>query len=219
MLCYLDAVEVRPREGKVPFLICTWKGVQGDANAAMTYQDVNTGKRMVNLQAAKARTITVTKSIFPTDMDALASWCEQLVCETTRVPKKDAAGNYTDEMDVIVSEARKQQTWINLLYVQVPLSRISNDVKCISFFDRSGVEHKNTYITVVGFATTEDEWAEDQTPEAMALRNLTDNLENGTYTAIEPPTQQGINGGSAPSQPQAQQQQQSQANPFASLFR
>ena len=188
MLCYLQSAELRPREGKTPFFICRWNGVQGDANAEkVTEKD---GIVRINVKAALARTITLTKSIFPVDHEALKEWAKLLKCRKMTMPKKDEDGNYLKDdngdyvMNEKIVEENANKTVVNLIYKQVPLSRISDEVKRIEFITNDGRTMRQDFITVIGFADENDNWAEEQTPEDMALNNLNTNLGNGTYTDV-----------------------------------
>lgn len=189
MLCYLQEAELRPREGKTPFFICKWNGIQGDTNAEKVSEE--NGLVRINVKAALARTITLTKSIFPVDENALNEWKKLLRCRIMRVPKKnketgtyetDEDGNYIISEKVVEENANK--TVVNLLYKKVPLTAISEDIRMIEFTTSTGKVTRQTFVTVIGFADPNDNWAEEQTPEEMAVNNLTTNLNNGTYIDV-----------------------------------
>lgn len=204
MLCYLDTVEVRPRvNNTLPLFVCTWLGVVGDAKAEGRESD-----GFLNVQRLKARNIQLTKNIFPLDEEDFKYWVNNLLCRRVIIPKKDSSGNFTDELQEVLSPENSQKTKVNLIYKQVPLSAITKDVKAIEYINRQGEQVTQSYINVIGWATKSDEWAEDQTPEEMALTNFNRNLENGTYTPVysepskevkNPDTQ--INSASAPTNP------------------
>lgn len=185
MLCYLDSIEERPREGKVSFFICTWKGQSGDADAQKIVD--RDGRRTINLVAAKAREITITKSIFPTDEEQFKAWGKELICR--RVLLVDKA---TGELKEYINEANVKKTYINLLYVNVPLASIHPTCRLIEYYDKSGNLHKSNTVTVVGFADENDIWAEDLSPEDMAKNNLLTNLNNGTYTDVTEETTEEV---------------------------
>lgn len=216
MLCYLDSVEVRPREGKLPFFVCTWNGISGDNNAAQIVE--RNGKRFVNLQAAKERNVILTKSIFPASEEKLAMWAQNLICRRVVIPKKDSNGKFTDELDEVINEENAQKTWLNLVYIQVPLTAISDDIKLIEFTDKSGNVHRQSYITVIGFADELDKWSEDLTPEEMAKNNLTANLNNGTYLDVSDLAKPEVTSINSVSASQAQQAPQQSNNPLNSLL-
>lgn len=188
MLCYLQSAELRPREGKTPFFICKWNGIQGDVNAEKVKEE--NGLTRINVKAALARTITLTKSIFPVDEQALKDWAKLLKCRKMSIPKKDDNGEYVKddngeyELTEKIVEENANKTIVNLIYKQVPLSKISEDIKRIEFTTVDGRVMRQDFITVIGFADDKDEWAEEQTPEDMALNNLNTNLNNGTYIDI-----------------------------------
>lgn len=189
MLCYLQSAELRPREGKLPFFICKWQGVIGDTNADKVTEQEN-GVVRINVKAALARNITLTKSIFPADEEALNDWKKLLKCRVMYVPKKDENGAYEKDengnyiLSEKVKEENKNKCVVNLLYKQVELSSISNEVKRIEFTTSDGRVMKQSFITVIGFADENDNWVEEITPEEMAANNLRTNLANGTYIDI-----------------------------------
>lgn len=188
MLCYLQSAELRPREGKTPFFICRWNGVQGDVDAEKVKEE--NGLTRINVKAALARTITLTKSIFPVDTDALKEWAKLLKCRKMTMPKKDEDGNYLKDdngdyvMNEKIVEENANKTIVNLIYKQVALSKINDEVKRIEFTTADGRIIRQDFITVIGFADENDVWAEEQTPEDMALNNLNTNLGNGTYIDV-----------------------------------
>lgn len=189
MLCYLQSAELRPRDGKLPFFICKWQGVIGDTNADKVTEQAD-GVVRINVKAALARNITLTKSIFPADEEALNDWKKLLKCRVMYVPKKDENGAYEKDengnyiLSEKVKEENKNKCVVNLLYKQVELSSISDEVKKIEFTTSDGRVMKQTFITVIGFADEKDVWAEEITPEEMAANNLRTNLANGTYIDI-----------------------------------
>ena len=189
MLCYLQSAELRPREGKLPFFICKWQGVIGDTNADKVTEQTD-GVVRINVKAALARNITLTKSIFPADEEALNDWKKLLKCRVMYVPKKDENGAYEKDehgnyvLSEKVKEENKNKCVVNLLYKQVELSSISDEVKKIEFTTSDGRVMKQNFITVIGFADENDAWAEEITPEEMAANNLRTNLANGTYIDI-----------------------------------
>lgn len=180
MLCYLSELELRPREGKTPFLICKWIGIDGDANASKFVVDPKTGKTRINLAAAKARQITLNKSIFPVSVEDTKDWIKGMKYQVFRKPDKETGELVEKKFD----NTLEQCTCLNLLYKAVPLSKIS-ELKAISYYTAAGVLKTQNFVTVIGFADENDVWAESQTPEEMALSNLNTNLANGTYWEAE----------------------------------
>lgn len=189
MLCYLQSAELRPRDGKLPFFICKWQGVIGDTSADKVTDEGN-GVVRVNVKAALARNITLTKSIFPADEEALSEWKKLLKCRVMYVPEKNENGTYKKDdngnyiLNEKVKEENKNKCVVNLLYKQVDLASISDEVKRIEFTTSDGRVMKQNFITVIGFADETDVWAEELTPEEMAANNLRTNLANGTYVDI-----------------------------------
>lgn len=189
MLCYLQSAELRPRDGKLPFFICRWQGVLGDTSADKVSDEGN-GVVRINVKAALARNITLTKSIFPADEEALNDWKKLLKCRVMYIPEKDDNGNYVKDdngnyiLKERIKEENKNKCVVNLLYKQVDLSAISDEVKRIEFTTSDGRVMKQNFITVIGFADENDVWAEEITPEEMATNNLRTNLANGTYLDI-----------------------------------
>lgn len=176
MLCYLSEIEIRPRDGKTPFLICKWIGIDGDAQASKFITDPKTGKKRINLAAAKARQITLNKSIFPLTKEDMLEWIKGMEYQVLRKP--DADGNIEEKkFDTILQDC----TQINLVYKQVPLSELDCEYKAISYYTTAGVLKTQNFITVIGFADEDDNWAESQSPIEMAQSNLNTNLTNGTY--------------------------------------
>lgn len=180
MLCYLSEIEIRPRDGKTPFLICKWIGIDGDAQASKFITDPKTGKKRINLAAAKARQITLNKSIFPLTKEDMAEWVKGMEYQVLRKPNSD--GEIEEKkFDTILQDC----TQINLVYKQIPLSDLNCEYKAISYYTASGVLKTQNYVTVIGFADEDDNWAESQTPIEMAQNNLNTNLANGTYFEAE----------------------------------
>ena len=106
------------------------------------------------------------------------------------IPEKDDNGNYVKDdngnyiLKERIKEENKNKCVVNLLYKQVDLSAISDEVKRIEFTASDGRVMKQNFITVIGFADENDVWAEEITPEEMATNNLRTNLANGTYLDI-----------------------------------
>lgn len=73
---------------------------------------------------------------------------------------------------------------LDLCYIQIPLKDISNEVKRIQFYTNSGKLIKQNFITVIGFADENGNWAESLTAEETALNNLNNNLSSGVYYDI-----------------------------------
>lgn len=177
MRCYLLEVEVRPRDGKVPFLICKWVGIDGDASASKFITDPKTGKKRVNLAAAKARQITLNKSIFPLTKEDLIDWIKGLDCQVLVKPDKETGELIRKEYERTLQEC----TELNLVYKQVPLAELNCEFKSISYYTAAGVLKTQNFVTVIGFADESDNWAETLSPTEMAQNNLNTNLANGTY--------------------------------------
>lgn len=179
MECYLASKLRKPREGKPDFFVCQWVGVQGDAEAKKTKKDAK-GRKVVNISAAKARTITLTKCIFPVTDEAVKEWDEVLEPMVLLKLDKD-----TDEItDKKVNDSPDDCTWLNLCYIQVPLSKISDTIKRIQFQSNAGKILKQDFITVIGLADEDGVWAEELTPEETAKNNLINNLSNDVYIDI-----------------------------------
>ena len=156
MLCYLQSAELRPREGKLPFFICKWQGVIGDTSADKVTDEGN-GVVRINVKAALARNIILTKSIFPADEEALSDWKKLLKCRVMYVPEKNEDGTYKKDdngnyiLNERVKEENKNKCVVNLLYKQVDLASISDEVKRIEFTTSDGRVMKQSFITVIGF--------------------------------------------------------------------
>lgn len=176
MLCYLTEIELRPREGKTPMLLCKWVGVDGDAKAEKFITDPKTGKKRVNLNAVKARQIVLNKNIFPLTKEDAAEWVKGADYQIFRKPDADGVLG-EKKFDVKLDDC----TCMNLLYKQVPLSELDCEYKAISYYTNANVLKTQTYVTVIGFADENDVWAESLTPQEMAQNNLNTNLANGTY--------------------------------------
>ncbi len=73
---------------------------------------------------------------------------------------------------------------LDLCYKQIPLKDINDEVKRIQFYSNSGKLIKQNFITVIGLADEEGNWAEDLTAEETALNNLNNNLSSGVYVDI-----------------------------------
>ena len=199
MLCYLDTVEVRPRvNNPLPLFVCTWLGVVGDANAPQ-----KNANGFLNINRLKARNIQLTKNIFPLDESDFKTWVNTLLCRRVIIPKKDANGAFTDELTEVLSPENTGKTKVNLIYKQVPLAVITKGVKAVQYINKQGEEVTQSYINVIGWADESDNWAEDLSPEEMALTNFNRNIETGTYTPVyeevkNPDTQINSGSGSNP---------------------
>lgn len=179
MLCYLSSKLRKKRDGKPDFFVCQWVGVQGDVDAKKTVKDAK-GRRVINVNAAKARTITLTKCIFPVDDDAVKEWDDNL--EPVKLLKVDEdTGEITEK---VVNKDVNDCTWLYLKYVQVPLVKISETVKRIQFTSNASKILKQDFITVIGFCDEEGVWVEELTAEEMAKNNLINNLSNDVYIDI-----------------------------------
>lgn len=165
----------------MPFLICKWVGIDGDANASKFITDPKTGKKRVNLAAAKARQITLNKSIFPLSKEDLKDWVSGLDCQAISKPDKETGEIVRKEYDRALTDC----TVMNLVYKQIPLSELACEFKSISYYTVAGVLKTQNFVTVIGFADDEDNWAETLTPVEMAQNNLNTNLANGTYFEAE----------------------------------
>lgn len=179
MLCYLSSKLRKPREGKPDFFVCQWIGVLGDVNAKKTAKDEK-GRKVINVKAAKARTITLTKCIFPVDDESVKEWDDNLE-PLTELKLDKETGEITEKK---VNKNVDDCTWLHLVYISVPLSSISDTVKRIQFTSNAGKVLKQDFITVIGLADDEDVWAEDLTPEETAKNNLINNLSNDVYIDI-----------------------------------
>lgn len=179
MLCFLSSKLRKSRDGKPDYFVCNWTGISGDVNAKKVVKDEQ-GRMKLNLTAVKARTINLTKCIFPVSDEEVKAWDDALdpLIEIT-----------VDEETGEINEKRRNSkledcTALDLCYVQVPLSSISETVKRIQFMSNSGKLIKQNFITVIGLADEKGNWAEDLTAEETALNNLNNNLNSGVYTDI-----------------------------------
>lgn len=179
MLCYLQSKLRKQRDGKPDFFVCTWVGIQGDKDAKKTTKD-DKGRKVINVKAAKARNITLTKCIFPVDEDSVDEWNENLIPMKLLTIDED-----TEEIkEKKIKDSPDDCTWLPLCYKQVPLKDISDVVKRIQFTSNAGKIIKQNFITVIGFADNDGNWDEDLTAEETALNNLNNNLSNGVYVDI-----------------------------------
>ena len=157
MLCYLQSKMRKERDGKPDFFVCTWVGALGDTKAEKVIKDPKTGRLKINIEAAKARTITLTKCIFPVSVEEVAAWDKVLEPMTELLIDKET-GEITE--------------------------KTRNEVKRIQFYSNSGKLIKQNFITVIGLADENGNWAEDLTAEETALNNLNNNLSSGVYYDI-----------------------------------
>lgn len=180
MLCYLQSKMRKERDGKPDFFVCTWVGVLGDTNAEKVIKDPKTGRLKINIEAAKARTITLTKCIFPVSDEEVTAWDKVLEPMTELLIDKET-GEITEK-----TRNTKIEDCLNLdlCYKQIPLKDINNEVKRIQFYSNSGKLIKQNFITVIGFADESGNWAESLTAEETALNNLNNNLSSGVYVDI-----------------------------------
>lgn len=180
MLCYLQTKMRKPREGKPDFFVCTWLGVQGDKDAKKTIRDPKTGRLKINIAAAKARNITLTKCIFPVDDNDVKEWDEVLEPMTELILDSET-GEITEKQR---NKRLDDCLSLDLCYKQIPLKDINDEVKRIQFYSNSGKLIKQNFITVIGLADENGDWAEDLTAEETALNNLNNNLSSGVYIDI-----------------------------------
>ncbi|QOR56918.1 hypothetical protein [uncultured phage cr60_1] len=180
MLCYLQSKMKKEREGKPDFFVCTWVGTIGDVNAEKVIKDPKTGRLKINIEAAKARTITLTKCIFPVSDEEATKWDKALEPLVELVVDKETGEITEKTRNTKVDDCLS----LDLCYKQVPLKDISDTVKQIQFTSNSGRLIKQNFITVIGFADSDGNWAEQQSAEETALTNLNNNLSSGVYLDI-----------------------------------
>lgn len=180
MLCYLQSKMKKEREGKPDFFVCTWVGTIGDVNAEKVIKDPKTGRLKINIEAAKARTITLTKCIFPVSDEEATKWDKALEPLVELVVDKETGEITEKTRNAKVDDCLN----LDLCYKQVPLKDISDTVKQIQFTSNSGRLIKQNFITVIGFADSDGNWAEQQSAEETALTNLNNNLSSGVYLDI-----------------------------------
>lgn len=180
MLCYLQTKMRKQREGKPDFFVCTWLGVQGDKDAKKTLKDPKTGRLKINITAAKARNITLTKCIFPIDDADVKEWDEVLEPMTELILDSET-GEITEKQR---NKKLDDCLSLDLCYKQVLLKDINDEVKRIQFYSNAGKLIKQNFITVIGLADEDGNWAEDLTAEETALNNLNNNLSSGVYVDI-----------------------------------
>lgn len=180
MLCYLQTKMRKPREGKPDFFVCTWLGVQGDKDAKKTVKDPKTGRLKINITAAKARNITLTKCIFPVDDDDVKEWDEVLEPMTELILDSETGEIAEKQRNKKLDDCLS----LDLCYKQIPLKDINDEIKRIQFYSNAGKLIKQNFITVIGLADEDGNWAEDLTAEETALNNLNNNLSSGVYIDI-----------------------------------
>lgn len=184
MECYLYSMLEKEREGKTPFLICKWIGKQGDSDADRV---VKKGKRKkLNVKAAKARIITLTKCVFPVDSEALEGWKEDLLPCVRLVEDEDGEiveKKVKDEDGKVVTE--QSATVADLCYTSIPISKLTNDFDAVVYTNVNGVEQTLTSITVIGWADENGNWDEELDAETTARNNLNNGLADGTYIPVE----------------------------------
>lgn len=180
MLCYLQSKMRKKRDGKPDFFVCTWVGALGDTTAEKVIKDPKTGRLKINIEAAKARTITLTKCIFPVSDEEVAAWDKVLEPMTELLIDKETGEITEKTRNTKIDDCLN----LDLCYKQVPLEDINNKVKRIQFYSNSGKLIKQNFITVIGLADESGNWAEDLTVEETALNNLNNNLSSGVYYDI-----------------------------------
>ena len=174
MLCYLESVRIIERENRTPMLSCTWVGKSGDSDAAKT--EKRGKRRILNRKAALARTTTLTKGIFPSDMDDLFNW----LCDLTPLHYYDTERNELSEheevlnyvrnlgLDVNDDEAKEccliadgmqdeNLTYVGLDYVQVPVSELDDKHEFCYYQNVAGNEVKLLTITAIGYTELDDD--------------------------------------------------------------
>lgn len=180
MLCYLQTKMKKEREGKPDFFVCTWVGAMGDTKAEKVIKDPKTGRLKINIEAAKARTITLTKCIFPVSDEEVGAWDKALEPMTELIVDKETGEITEKTRNTKIDDCLN----LDLCYKQIPLKDINDTVKQIQFTSNSGKLIKQNFITVIGFADSDGNWAEDLTAEETALNNLNNNLSSGVYIDI-----------------------------------
>lgn len=182
MLCYLYSKELRKRVGKPDFFVCKWVGVIGDVNAdkAETIKENGKTRKVLSIKAVKARQINLTKCIFPASDNEVKEWDK--VLQPLKQINFDTTTGAIEEVDV--NSNPDECVWLNLCYKQIQLSEISDSVKKIEYTKSNGEIAKQDYITVIGFADDNGDWAEDLTAVETARNNLVNGLSNGTYIDV-----------------------------------
>lgn len=174
MLCYLESVRIIERENRTPMLSCTWVGKSGDSEASKTEKKGK--RRILNRKAALARTTTLTKGIFPSDMDDLYNWLCDLVplhyydTERNELSSHEEVLNYVKDLGLDVSKDEEDEccilaesmsdenlTYAGLDYVQVPISELDEKHDFCYYQNVAGNEVKLLTITAIGYTELDDD--------------------------------------------------------------
>lgn len=174
MLCYLESVRIIERENRTPMLSCTWLGKSGDDEAFKTEKKGN--KRLLNRKAALARTTTLTKGIFPSDMDDLYNWLCALcplnwidgdrnnlathedVIEYIEGIGLDLKPNEKKDCGLIASGLSDDNlTYAGLTYEQIPISDLDEKHDFCFYENVAGNEVKLLTITAIGYTVLDDD--------------------------------------------------------------
>lgn len=174
MLCYLESVRIIERDGRTPMLSCTWIGKSGDSEAAKTEKK---GKRRVlNRKAALARTTTLTKGVFPSDMDDLYNWMCDLTplrwfdTERNELTSHDEVLKCVEDLGLDMEDDEKEDcgtfaeslsdenlTYAGLTYEQIPVSDLDEKHDYCYYENVAGNEVKLLTITAIGYTELDDD--------------------------------------------------------------
>ena len=174
MLCYLESVRIIERENRTPMLSCTWVGKSGDSEASKT--EKRGKRRILNRKAALARTTTLTKGIFPSDMDDLFNWLCDLIplhffdTERNELSSHEEVLNYVKDLGLDVSDDEAKEccliaesmsdenlTYAGLDYVQIPISDLDEKHDFCYYQNVAGNEVKLLTITAIGYTELDDD--------------------------------------------------------------
>ena len=174
MLCYLESVRIIERENRIPMLSCTWVGKSGDANAPKTEKKGK--RRLLNRKAALARTTTLTKGVFPTDMDDLFNWLCDLTplryydTERNELSSHEEVLNYVKDLGLDVNDDEAKEccvladnmqdenlTYVGLDYVQIPISELDDKHDFCYYQNVAGDEVKLLTVTAIGYTELDDD--------------------------------------------------------------
>lgn len=172
--CNLSRIEKRVRDNGSKYIVCTWVGGTGDTKAPV----VVNGK--LNLEAAKARQVTLVKCLFPANEEMFQAYWdkEKGLKSLVRAVVEESTGEVKEKAQC---SDLSQTTKVGLCYERIPLDELSKEIRVISFKGSDGNVHRQNYINVVGWADDSGAWSEDITAKEMAANNLNRGLLNGTY--------------------------------------